>query len=598
MVKQRFLIFCVVLFFINPVWAIDNPLGKLSKAIQSVTSSDELLLPDQAFQFRAEVKDSNTVRVSWQIAEGYYLYRDRIKFSLPENPGVAFGAYQIPHGKQKIEEQGPMEVFFHELSFDLPINRQTKGPLSFQLQAKYQGCAERGVCYPPMQKIIKLDLPDGAVRIEKVAEQDRIADSLKNDSIWLIALSFLGFGVLMAFSPCIFPMIPILSGIIIGHGHKITTGKAFFLSLSYVLAASLTYTLMGVLAGLFGGNLQAAFQNTWVIASFSGLFVLLALSMFGFYDLQIPPSIQERVARLSHHQQGGTFWGAAIMGALSALIVGPCMAAPLAGALIYIGQTGDAVLGGVALFSLGLGMGIPLLVIGTSAGKLLPKAGLWMNAVKSAFGVGMLGVAVWLLERIIPGFMTMLLWSFLLIISGVYLGALDSLGRPASGWSKLWKGVGVVLLVYGVILLIGAAGGSVDPFKPLRVEAAEKVSTLAFTRVKSLDELQKNLLKAREEKRVVLLDYYADWCVSCKEMDRDTFSDPSVKASLAKAMLLRADVTENSSEDKALLEHFNLIGPPATLFFGADGIEQKNHRIIGYMNAADFLGHLKEVFNL
>lgn len=611
-----------------------DPLAKLTQSFNGVAPPKaDLLPPDQAFHFIAEVKDPNTLRVSWQIAAGYYLYRERFKFALPETAGVELDAYEIPRGKTKDEEQGPMEVFFHEVGFDLPLKRAALGVASIRLQAKYQGCEEKqGVCYPPMEKTVALDLPAatpgaaatvsaGPTATPPEAEEgsaaskadsillscvatlasctDRIADALKTGSTWLLVASFLGFGLLMAFSPCIFPMIPILSGIIVGHGHKITTARAFLLSLSYVLASAATYTVFGVLAGLFGGNLQATFQQPWVIGSFSVVFVLLALSMFGFYELQIPAFIQTRVAALSHRQQGGTLLGAAVMGSLSALIVGPCMAAPLAGALIYIGQTGDAVLGGLALFALGLGMGIPLLIVGASAGKLLPRAGMWMNAVKSAFGVGLLAVAVWLLSRILPEPVTLFLWALLLIIPAIYLSALDALPQPATGWRKLWKGVGVVMLAYGILLLIGVATGSGDPLQPLRgvtmASAQEPRQTLSFRRVRSLDELQQQLASAQAEGRSVLVDFYADWCVSCKEMERYTFADPRVRASLADVLLLQADVTDNSAEDKALLDRFELVGPPATLFFGADGLERKDLRVIGYMNAEDFLNHLQQV---
>ncbi|MFZ4699934.1 MAG: protein-disulfide reductase DsbD [Candidatus Methylumidiphilus sp.] len=590
-----------------------NPLARLGQTFKGL-DQDKLLPPDQAFRFNAEVKDASTLHVDWQIAPGYYLYRDRFKFALLDNAGVELGSFDIAHGQIKQEEDGLMEVFHNEVGFDLPLKRSVNGPVNIRLQAKYQGCAERGVCYPPMEKITSLELPSlgtgmtSALPIMKAetgptprAEQDRIADALKNDSIWLVAASFFGFGLLMAFGPCIFPMIPILSGIIVGHGHKITTLRAFMLSLSYVLAAALAYTVFGVLAGLFGGNLQAVFQNPWVIGSFSGLFVLLALSMFGFYELQMPSFIQSRVTELSHKQKGGTLTGAAVMGALSALIVGPCMAAPLAGALIYIGQTGDAVMGGLALFAMGLGMGVPLLVIGMSAGKLLPRAGVWMNAVKAVFGVGMLAVAVWLLDRILPARVTLFLWALLLIIPAIYLNALDALPPGASGWRKLWKGVGVAMLAYGVLMLIGVANGSGDPLQPMRGTisagacAETKTEATAFRRVATVAELQAALQTAQEEGRWAMLDYYADWCVSCKEMERETFGDPRVRSEIDKMVLLKADVTANSDADKALLQRYGLFGPPATLFYGPDGVERKAYRMVGFKGPDEFLAHLQQV---
>ena len=589
----------------------NDSLAKLAEAFKSLgikTQPVDLLPPDEAFRFFAEVKDPQTLWVSWQIADGYYLYREKFNLAVIEPAGVKLGRYEIPRGEPKHDEEfGAVEVFHEEVGFPVPLSRADGQPVSIQLQANYQGCAEKGVCYPPMQKTVSLDLPAGGVGTstsaasppEPVSEQDRIAFELQNGSVWGTVLSFLGFGLLLAFTPCVFPMIPILSGIIVGNGHTITTGRAFMLSLSYVLASALAYTVFGVLAGLFGSNLQMLFQKPEVIVAFSAVFVLLALSMFGVYTLQMPAFIQSRVVALSNRQRGGTLTGAAIMGALSALIVGPCVAAPLAGALIYIGQTGDAVLGGVALFALGLGMGIPLLIIGASAGKLLPKAGTWMNAVKAAFGVGLLAIAVWLLERILPAAVSMFLWALLLIIPAIYLGALDALPHPASGWRRLWKGVGIVMLTYGVLLLIGVASNSTDPLQPLRdiypTTATASPQSTEFRKVRTLDELNAQVAAAEMAGKWVMLDFYADWCISCKEMERYTFADPKVQNALADVILLQADVTQNSADDQALLNHFGLIGPPATLFFGPDREERKAFRVVGYMNADEFVGHVQRV---
>lgn len=591
----------------NALYKLIQPARKAGGGLQP----DDLLPADQAFQFLAEVKDERTLRVSWQIAEGYYLYRDRFRFSLAGNNAVTLDAPSLPKGTLKQEEDGPVEVFYGELAFDLPLRRADSTATTIELNARYQGCAEKGVCYPPVNKTVSLEIPPGGTTgastqasgpKEELAapEQDRIAASLKTDSTWLVVASFLGFGLLMAFSPCIFPMIPILSGIIVGQGHAVSTGRAFMLSLSYVLAAAAAYTVFGVLAGLFGSNLQAIMQAPAVIGSFSALFAVLALSMFGLFELQVPLFIQERVALLSRKQKGGTLLGAAVMGALSALLVGPCMAAPLAGALIYIGQTGDAVLGGLALFALGLGMGVPLLIIGASAGKLLPKAGVWMEAVKSVFGVGMLAVAVGLLERILPTALSMLLWALLLIVSAIYMHALDALPQGVSGWRKLWKGLGVAMLAYGILLLIGVATDSDDPRQPLRGLAMaggkeQPATGLQFRRVKSVAELEEQLAAAKAAGRWVMLDYYADWCVSCKEMERYTFRDGRVQARLADVMLLKADVTDNSDDDSSLLSRYGLLGPPATLFFAPDGTERKQARLVGYLEADPFLSHLQKV---
>jgi thioredoxin:protein disulfide reductase len=412
-------------------------------------------------------------------------------------------------------------------------------------------------------------------------------------------LSFFGFGLLLSLTPCIFPMIPILSGIIVGHGNRITTPRAFLLSLSYVIASASAYTVFGILAALFGENLQTLFQQPWIVGLFSAVFVLLSLSMFGFYNLQLPAAIQTKLHNSSVKHQDGSLWGAAIMGALSSLIVGPCVAAPLAGALIFIGQTGDAVLGGSALFALGLGMGVPLLLLGVSAGKLLPKAGGWMNATKAVFGVIMLAVAVWMLSRVIPPAITMLLWAMLLVLPAIYLSAIDPLPEHASGWRKLWKGVGLMMLAYGVLLLIGLSMGNSNPLKPLQgfattsAQAAEQ--GLSFQRVHSIAELEAKVKQASAEGKGVMLDFYADWCVSCKEMEAYTFTDAKVKQALNGFVLLQADVTANSDADKALLEKFKLIGPPAILFFGIDQREHTENRVIGYQDAETFIKSLQQV---
>jgi len=395
-------------------------------------------------------------------------------------------------------------------------------------------------------------------------------------------------------------MIPILSGIIVGQGAQITTGKAFTLSMFYVLAMALTYAVLGVIAGSFYFNLQATFQNPWVISVFSAVFVALALSMFGFYELQLPAAIQTRLCAASNNQKTGTVQGAAFMGALSAIIVGPCVAPPLAGALLYISHTGNALFGGLALFAMGLGFGVPLLIIGSSAGTLLPRAGKWMDAIKQVFGVVMLGVAIWFLERILPGQVSLLLWASLLIVSAMYLGALDTL-ESSESWQRLWKGLGVILLVYGIILIIGAASGGKSIFRPLQglntfadaQQSADK--RMSFKKIKSLPELDAAIAEAGEKGKHLMLDFYADWCIECKEMEAYTFSDPNVAALLNDIVLIQADVTKNGEEDRELLKAYELYGPPAILFFGKNGREQRHHRIVGFVKAEKFSKHLKEV---
>ena len=587
-----------------------DPIQQLIQPSQGIglgVFADEKLLPaDQAFQFSPTIVDGNTLNLNWHIAEGYYLYREKFQVEIVKPTDIKPGNYTIPRGIPEHDEAfGPVEIFYNEVDFQLPLLRTDAKPQSITLLVKYQGCAVRGVCYPPMQKTVDLQLPivqqvlsagvTSASTQPQVSEQDQIVNALHQDTLWLTLLSFLGFGLLLSFTPCIFPMIPILSGIIVGQGKEITTGKAFLLSLCFVLASALTYTVLGILAALFGSNLQATFQQPWIIILFSVIFVLLALSMFGFYNLEIPKSLQARLHNSSDKHRDGSFIGASIMGALSALIVGPCVAAPLAGALIYIGQTGDAVLGGSALFAMGFGMGIPLLIMGASAGKLLPKAGNWLNSTKAVFGVIMLAVAVWMLDRILPASVTMLLWAILLIIPSIYLYAIDALPMNASGWQKLLKGLGVIMLSYGIILLIGLGIGNTNPLKPLSgtgMMANGIEQKLQFKRIISVPDLNTNLQQAGNNKQWVMLDFYADWCISCKEMEAYTFTDATVINRLSNVMLLKADVTANSEADKALLKRFKLIGPPGIIFFDPNQQERHEMRIIGYQEADKFISQL------
>lgn len=592
-----------------------TPLNFLNKAAQSFSlfgndPADELLPAEEAFSFLTTVKDSNTVLLHWQTAQGYYLYKDKVSVTVvkPLSDDIQLIAISFPAGKEKHDETfGDSTVYYGNLTLQQKLSRTSTEATNITLTIGFQGCADIGVCYPPMKQTVTLQLPNtnssnlsASSTIDSgdtLSEQDQIAQSLSSNSIWLTSLSFLGFGLLLAFTPCVFPMIPILSGIIIGHGDKITTRKAFMLSLSYVIASALTYTVFGVLAGLFGSNLQASFQNPWIIGSFSLLFVALSLSMFGLYQLQLPSGLQNKLSQLNPKSGKSSYINSGIMGALSALIVGPCVAAPLAGALIYIGQTGDATLGGFALFSLGIGMGIPLVIIGTSAGKLLPKAGHWMEPVKAVFGVLLLAVAIWLLERIIPATATLLLWAALFIISAIYLRAIKP-DEQLSGWQKLQKGLGTVFLIYGIVLVLGAASGGTNPMQPLANlnlgnNSNQQTSTLHFQRIKTLDELKRILVQTSGNQQTVMLDFYADWCVSCKEMEHFTFTDSSVQSALRSTRLIQVDVTKNNDNDRTLLKEFGLIGPPAILFFKPEFGEQRSKRVIGFMNAERFNKHLQ-----
>ena len=613
-------------------------LAALASILGGGSTDDEFLDPDKAFTLDSQVLADQALRVSWTIADGYYLYRDKFQFKLVDAEGVTLSHIEIPSGEVKHDEFfGTVEVFHQQVQAVLGLERAQTKPTALALEVGYQGCAEAGLCYPPITKRLSFHLPAVAsardtpqktavpselqasstaaavaedqpsiletapVTEGKLSEQDRIARSLALDNRWLVLITFFAFGMLLAFTPCVFPMVPILSGIIAGQGDQITARRAFVLSLVYVLAMAFTYTVAGVVAGLFGHNLQAMFQNPWLIGAFSGVFVLLALSMFGFYELQLPTSWQSRLARFSSRQRGGTLLGVGIMGILSALIVGPCVAPPLAGALIYIGQSGDAMLGATALFALSLGMGAPLLVIGTSAGKLLPRAGPWMNTVKHVFGVLLLAVAIYLLERLIPGWVAMLLWAALLIIAAIYMGALDYLQPGVSGWRRLWKGTGLVMVVYGVLLMVGAASGGHDVLQPLKnvfvASNGGESEPLTFKQVKGVEGLQTEIKAASAVGKPMILDYYADWCVSCQEMEKYTFSDPGVRAALANAVLLQTDVTANDQQDRALLKHFGLFGPPAILFFGPEGTELSGYRVVGFMDADKFRAHVLEALS-
>lgn len=588
---------------------------------------DGILEPDDAFRFDASASGADQLRLIWAIADGTYLYKDKLAISLEDSKGVRLGEYQLPKAKIKSNTVRPdgsigdVAIYQHEIDLSVPLLRSDSAATDVTLLAKYQGCAEQGICYPPISKKITLTLPEASAEQvakaasvtpaaaaaaatmsagEPVSEQDQIADTLRQGNIWLIIASFFGFGLLLALTPCVFPMIPILSGIIAGQGSDVTPRKAFVLSLVYVLAMALTYTVAGVLAGLFGENLQAAFQNPWILGSFALIFVGLSLSMFGFYELQLPTSLQSKLTELSNKQEGGTLAGTAIMGLLSALIVGPCVAPPLAGALIYIGQTGDALLGGLALFALSMGMGAPLIAIGTSAGKLLPRAGAWMDTIKAVFGVLLLAVAIIMLERIIPAEVAMLLWGVLLICSAVYMGALRNLPVEAGGWDRLWKGLGLVLFIYGALMLVGAAAGGKDTLQPLRgllpAGGAGAQQHISFQRIKTLEDLQREVASAKSQGKPVMLDFYADWCVSCKEMERYTFSDPKVIQALSGFSILQADVTANDKQDQALLQgHFGLPGPPAIMFFDRDGNEKRNYRIVGFKPAEEFAAHVRKI---
>ncbi len=569
---------------------------------------ETFLHPDVAFVAGAYAVSDEEVRVRFDIAPGYYLYRERFLFAPAAGESIRLDSPALPRGEVKHDEYfGEVEVYYREVEVALAVRPEAVAPREARIDVTYQGCADAGLCYPPITRTLAVDLdasgsgdgrgaalaPGGSAGEGFLSAQDRIARALAIDSLPFVMAQFAFFGLLLAFTPCVLPMVPILSSIILGQQRNETRAgapRAFALSLVYVLAMALTYSGAGVLAGLSGAGLQAFFQHPAVIVAFSGFFVLFALSMFGLYRIEMPAAWQSRLSDLSRRQRGGTWLGVAAMGALSALIVGPCIAPPLAGALIYIAQTGNAELGGLALFSLAMGMGVPLLVAGTTAGRFAPRAGPWMKAVERVFGVLLIGVAIWLLERVVPEWTALLMWAALFIVCAVYLGAFDRIEVAARGGRRLMKGAGLAMLVYGVLLMVGAASGGGDLLRPLERFAAGPQArvALAFTEIKGLGELDAELERAAARGQGVMLDFYADWCVSCKEMERQTFPDAGVRRALADTVLLKADVTDNDEEDRALLAHFGLFGPPAILFFGPDGRERPRYRVVGFVEAAGF----------
>jgi thiol:disulfide interchange protein DsbD len=645
----RSVIFVVFMLGLMPAIAqgasdlLDRAAGSQNagKADEWSFEEPDFLPVDEAFVLTAEVAPDGSVLARWEIADGYYLYRHRFAFSSridadhPATP-VTFAEAEIPPGKKKVDEYfGDVEVYYHEAQARVPV---ADGAGFVEVGIEYQGCADAGLCYPPERKWVALTVGNPAAShgvdasggtssptapssraaassaggIVPQTEEQALAATLADGGLATALLLFFLGGIALAFTPCVLPMVPILSSIIVGDSAEMNRRRAFTLSLAYVLGMAVTYAALGVLVGLFGAslNLQAALQSPGVLVFFSFVFVLLSLSMFGFYELQLPTSWQNRLNALGDRVGGGKHASVVVMGSLSSLVVSPCVSAPLAGALIYISATGDAVLGGLALLTLGLGMGVPLILIGASGGHLLPKAGVWMNSVKAVFGVGLLAVAIWLLERVLPAAATLALWAALAIGCGVYLGAMDF--SPRQGWGQLWKAGGAFSFIYGVMLLIGAATGAEDPLKPLdRLVGASGGSLLAadgdgeahdpeglvWHPVASLAELDVELTEAARLGQPALLDLYADWCISCKVMERTVFPRPEVASQLARFRLLRADVTDNNADDKALMGAYGLFGPPSLVFFAGDKAELSDVRIQGEVGAESLAAHLSAVLD-
>src|SRR5665213_797235 len=552
-------------------------------------ANDDFLPPGKAFRLSASADNSGQIRLDWVIAQGYYLYRDRIKIT---DDGAQIGTPQFPPGQVKSDEYFGKQVVYHQqLVAIVPVQQSSgaRGPLS--LHVTYQGCAEAGLCYPPVTQTLNIDLTPGTGAAGGsaggyVSEQARLAAMIRPGNMLAVLGVFFVIGLGLAFTPCVLPMVPILSGLIVGQGHRITTARAFSLSLTYVLGMALTYTATGAAFAAAGKQVQAVFQQPWIIILFAALFVAMACSMFGLFTVQMPAFLQTRLAETSNRQRAGTFGGVAVMGMLSALIVTTCIAPALVATLVVIGQSGDVPRCAAALFAMSLGMGAPLLVVGSSAGRWLPRAGAWMDGVKRIFGVLMLGMAAWMLARIVPPRGELLLYAL-----PAFAAALVCWGFRGALW--LPRGAALLAGLYGFALLFGAARGADDPLRPL-ARIASNEQSLPFHSIGSVADLKREVQAAAAAHQAVMLDIDADWCTSCKEMQRYTFSDPRVQRALQPVRLLRANVTAHSPDDQALLHEFQIFGPPTIAFYDAQGHEQQRFRVVGYMKADRFAALLRQ----
>ena len=560
-------------------------------------AEDDFLSPEKAFRVSARLLDTKSIEVNFHIAEGYYLYRERLAFKAE---GATLGESDIPHGKVKFDPnfEKDVETFRQQLIVRIPVESSE----NFTLTVGYQGCSDKGLCYAPMETSFRLSsLPttnEGAsntsdiqasnavVKQEQDGEVGRIQASLASGKLSLILPLFFLLGLGLSLTPCVLPMVPILSFMIVGEGAQTSRQRGFILSLSYALGMAFVYTALGIAAGLLGEGLAAALQKPWLLTSFAVLIAVMSLAMFDVYQLQMPASLQLLLTKISERQKGGKLLGVFIMGALSALIVGPCVAAPLAGALVYISQTRNVIIGGSALFVMAMGMSVPLLLLGLSAGTLLPRAGMWMKVVKPLFGVVMLALALWMVTSLIPSWVLMAGWGLLAIAYGIFILLSGHLGW----FSKVF---GVLFVLLGAVQWIGIATGSDNPFAPWENLRGERAHKAEFKKIKTVDELDQAIANA--DGKVVMLDFYADWCVSCIEMEKLTFTEPAVKQVMAQMLLLQADVTANDANDRALLKRFGLFGPPGIIFFGRQGQEILEARVIGFKTSDYFLQQLQQV---
>jgi thiol:disulfide interchange protein DsbD len=592
--------------FTLPVYAEQTSTGNVKSFLDGET--EDFLTPDQAFKLNIRAIDANTLNAEFIVADGHYLYRDKIKFGAKNNE---ITETSFPKGDIKQDPNfGETEVYHQNISILIKLKQDLSTEQNITIDAIYQGCSEKGLCYSPIKKTLDIAIADANLANPNLddqnaaSEDDQATTLLKGGKLWLIVAGFFGFGLLLALTPCVLPMIPILSGIIVGdkktHHHATSRLHTFNLSLAYTLGMALSYTLAGIAAGLSGQLLSNALQSPLVLSATALIFVALALSMFGLYELRLPSSIENRMAKAANGIKGGQWFGVFIMGALSALIVSPCVAAPLAGALIYISQTHDVVLGGIALFSLSIGMGVPLLLIGASAGHVLPKAGPWMTGVRNFFGILMLALAIWMVSPILSTSVQMFFIGALFIIPAIYMHALDRLSADASGWQKLQKGIAFIALLLGIALLVGALSGAKSALRPLdgliktsATQSDQQETHLPFKRIQNIAQLEQAIQEAKG--KTIMLDFYADWCVACKELEQFTFSNAQVKNALSGSVLLQVDVTENTKDDLALLNRFKLFGPPGIIFFNKSGKEVSSLKTIGYQDADKFLKTIEKL---
>ena len=595
--------FALCLILATSVSLASSPFGNNNE-------EEEFLTAEEAFQLTATANPPNQIKLYWNIAEGYYLYRHRITIKNADDNTIV-SEIELPKGKEKFDEFfGDVQIFEHSL--DVPVDVTTSTGV-VNLSVGYQGCAHAGLCYPPVTKTITLNLPASndagvsAAATQSVNEQDSLLNDLKNANPLYAILLSLGFGLLVAFTACMYPMIPILTSLIMGQGESITTFRAFSLSLSYTQGIALTFGVLGAIMAVVGEALgiQGSLQTPWVLIPSAILFIGLALSMFGFYEIQVPSGLQSKLNEKSNQQQGGSLLGVGLMGVLSALIVGPCGGPILLAVLAFAAQSQNPVSGFIYLWVFGTGMGLPLLIMGSGGGALLPKAGTWMDTVKATGGVILVALAISFLERLSPTYIAteviMMMWGALLIVVAIYLGALKTLPEVTSGWTKFWKGLGVVILIYGALFLIGVAGGGKDTLKPLSgifgvSHQASSESHAAFTRVKTIDDLNRELAAAKSAGKPVMLDFYADWCAYCKTMEKKVFPDPQVAAALNNVVMLQADITVQDDADKALASHLNMTAPPALYFWDKQGVALSASTLTGSVTAEELATHLNTIF--